>query len=65
MIRTSTPYIFQYTYLSGVEHSFLVNANFLFDQQKWLQSKINDAIDKCPDVPDVIIERILEKSKNY
>ncbi|MHC1704235.1 MAG: hypothetical protein AB9846_10035 [Tenuifilaceae bacterium] len=63
MIRNSTPYIFQYTFLSGIEHSSLVDANYFFDQHEWIQSKINEAIAKCPNLPDVIIERILEKSK--
>lgn len=61
MNEKSTPYIFIYTNFNGFEHSSLLNPNLYFDQEKWLINKIEEINIKCPDVPDYVIKRILEK----
>ena len=65
MDRKSTPYFFQYTYFAGKEHSFIINADFSFNYDYWLLSKINNLIVKTPDVPEELIKTILRKENIY
>lgn len=65
MIKKSTPYFFQYTYYAGKEHSIFVNADYLFDYDYWLLTKIDKLIAHTPDLPDEIIKTILKKANVY
>jgi len=61
----STHYFFQYTYFAGTLNSSLLKTDFTFEYSVWLKSKIEEVIEKTPEVPERLIDNILKKAKVY
>jgi len=65
MNRCSTHYFFQYTYFAGTVNSTLFKTELTFEYSIWLKSKIEEIVEKTPEVPDRLIDNILKKAKVY
>lgn len=65
MNRFSTHYFFQYTYFAGTINSSIINTNLTFEYSKWLKAKIDEIVEKTPEVPERLIDNILLKAKVY
>jgi len=65
MDKKSTPYLFQYTYFAGREHSSLISSELSFAHEHWLSTRIRRLIEKTPELPDEIIKTILKKANVY
>lgn len=65
MNRCSTHYFFQYTYFAGTLYSSLLKTDFTFEYSKWLKTKIEEIVEKTPEVTDRLIDSILKKAKVY
>ncbi len=63
MNKCSTHYFFQYTYFAGESNSCFFKTDFTFEYSNWLKSKIEEIVEKTPDVPDRLIDSILMKAK--
>ena len=62
MDKIFTPYFFQYSYYAGKEQSTLISSDFTFEHEYWLKTKIKRLIDSTPELPELMIERILKKT---
>lgn len=65
MNKRSTHYFFQYTYFAGSIDSSFFNTDLRFEYSNWLKSKIEEIVEKTPEVPDELINKILKKAKVY
>jgi len=65
MNKCSTHYFFQYTYYDGSVNSTLFQTDLTFEYSIWLKSKIEEIIEKTPEVPERLIDKLLKKAKVY
>ena len=65
MNNNSTHYFFQYTYFAGIENSSLIDAKLTFDITNWINERFEEVVNDTPELPDKLIDDILQKAKIY